>query len=376
MSKSFAALGASTPTVTALAQHGITAPLPIQSRVLPDALAGLDILAASPTGSGKTLAYGIPLVERTAGAGRDLRALVLVPTRELASQVVSDLRAPATAHGLRVGAVYGGTSVVRQAEKARGAQILVATPGRLQDLLDRRLVTLGSVRTLVLDEADRMLDMGFRPQVDKILKHVGANRQTMLFSATLDGAVAELARTYTTNASRFRLEPAAGATRSRVQHEFLAVTAENKLDRLAHQLRHAQGLALVFVRTKHGADKLARKLVRHHNLKSAVMHGNMTQNARERSLAQFESGRVTTLIATDVAARGLDIDDITRVINFDPPRTQDDYVHRVGRTGRVGRSGTGVTFVLPEQTRDVARLAKALGHHEAFTASGLQRSAA
>ena len=229
MSTSFAALGVSTPTVTALAQHGITAPLPIQNRVLPDALAGLDILAASPTGSGKTLAYGIPLVERTAGAGRGLRALVLVPTRELASQVVSDLRAPATAHGLRVGAVYGGTSVVRQAEKARGAQILVATPGRLQDLLDRRLVTLGSVRTLVLDEADRMLDMGFRPQVDKILKHVGANRQTMMFSATLDGAVAELARTYTTNASRFRLEPAAGATPSRVQHEFLPVTAENKL---------------------------------------------------------------------------------------------------------------------------------------------------
>ena len=374
MSQSFAALGVSTPTAAALAKREIRVPLSIQSRVLPDALAGLDILAASPTGSGKTLAFGIPLVERTVGAGRELAALVLVPTRELASQVVSDLQPLAAAHRLRVGVVYGGTSVVRQAEKARGAQILVATPGRLQDLLERRLVSLASVRILVLDEADRMLDMGFRPQVDQILKHVGTNRQTMLFSATLEGPVAELARTYTNNASRFRIESAAGAKRGTVDHQFLAVTTDDKLERLAHQLKRDQGLALVFVRTKHGADKLARKLVRLHGVKSAVMHGNMSQNARERSLAQFESGRVTTLIATDVAARGLDIDDITRVINFDPPRTQDDYVHRVGRTGRVGKAGTGVTFVLPEQTRDVARLAAALGHRKAFAASGLRHS--
>jgi len=194
----------------------------------------------------------------------------------------------------------------------------------------------------------------------------------MFFSATLEGPVAELARTYTVNAVRFSADLPAERTPGEIDHEFHAVTTENKLARLAQQLDRERGLALVFVRTKHGADKLARKLHREHDLRAAVMHGNMSQNARERSLAQFESGRITTLIATDVAARGLDIDDITHVINFDPPRTEDDYVHRVGRTGRAGRSGTGLTFVLPEQTNDVSRLADKLGHGAAFSASGMR----
>jgi ATP-dependent RNA helicase RhlE len=370
--QSFTALGVSAPVVESLARLGIRSPFAIQALVLPDALAGIDVLAASPTGSGKTLAFGIPLIERTAGASAYPGALVLVPTRELASQIVDELQPLAEARGLRIAAVYGGTSVTGQTRHARGADVLVATPGRLYDLLERKLVSLASVRVLVLDEADRMLDMGFRPQVDRILEQVPQNRQTVLFSATLDGPVADLARTYTVEASRFSTGAQIESVRGDVGHEFVAVTSEDKLERLAEQLRRERGLALVFVRTKHGADKLARKLFRTHNLKAAVLHGNMSQNARERSLAQFESGRVSTLIATDLAARGLDVDDITHVINFDPPRTADDYVHRVGRTGRAGRTGTGVTLVLPEQQLDVSRLAGAVGHSHAFAASGIE----
>jgi superfamily II DNA/RNA helicase len=290
---------------------------------------------------------------------------------------VEDLRPHAGAKGLKIAAVYGGTSLGPQAKRAQHANILVATPGRLFDLMERRMVNLGAVRVLVLDEADRMLDMGFRPQVDRILKGVPENRQTMLFSATLDGAVADLARRYTSNAVRYTAAAPAEAKQGEIEHHFVPVTTDTKLERLVEKLEDAErGLALVFVRTKHGADKLARKLSRQHNVPTVVMHGNMSQNARERSLAQFESGRVSTLVATDVAARGLDVDDITHVINFDPPHSDDDYVHRVGRTGRAGRSGTGVTFVTPEQRADVARLAKNLGHADAFAASGMTVAAA
>ncbi|MFL5955754.1 MAG: DEAD/DEAH box helicase [Gaiellaceae bacterium] len=366
----------SASVVDVLARGGIHNPFNIQALVLPDALAGLDVLAASPTGSGKTLAFGIPLIERTSGASGKPAALVLVPTRELASQVVAELKPLAAARGLRVAAVYGGTSVSGQAKQARGANVLVATPGRLQDLIDRRLVSLNGVRVLVLDEADRMLDMGFRPAVDRILRAVPENRQTMLFSATLDGPVADLALAYTTKASRFRAQAPDEAKPGAIEHEFVPVTVDEKLDSLVEQLARERGLALVFVRTKHGADKLVRKLARMHDLKAVAMHGNMSQNARERSLKQFESGRVSTLVATDVAARGLDVDDITHVINYDPPRTEDDYVHRVGRTGRAGRTGTGVTLVLPDQRTDVGRLAEGLGHGPAFAASGMSAGTA
>ena len=371
MSQSFLALGVSTPVVRALEAAGIHQPFAIQELVLPDALAGLDVLAESPTGSGKTIAFGIPLVERTAGSNARPGALVLVPTRELAIQVADDLRAIAKAKGLRVATVYGGTPVVSQARKAKDAHILVATPGRLHDLIERRLVNLAEVRVLVLDEADRMLDMGFKPQVDRILKTVPTNRQTMLFSATFDGAVAELARNYTVNASYVRGKLPAEAERGEVDHSFVPVTADDKLHKLVEHLGVDRGLALVFVRTKHGADKLARKLSRQHSIPAVTLHGNMSQNARERSLAQFESGKVSTLVATDVAARGLDVDDITHVINFDPPHGHDDYIHRVGRTGRAGRSGTGVTFVLPEQRGDVSRMAGRLGHGQQFSDSGM-----
>jgi superfamily II DNA/RNA helicase len=371
MSQSFSALGVSAPVVKALDRLGIVSPFAIQTLVLADALAGVDILAAAPTGSGKTLAFGIPTIERVAGATGHPSALVLVPTRELATQIVADLQPLAAARNLTAAAVYGGTSVNGQWQKAKRAQILVATPGRLQDLLERRLVSLDQVRILVFDEADRMLDMGFRPQVNRILERVPRNRQTMLFSATLDGPVAELARSYTDNASRFSTGAQVSTAPGDVGHEFVPVTADDKVQRLVEQLGRERRLALVFVRTKHGADRLARKLKRDHDVHAAVMHGDMSQNARERSLWQFGSGRVSTLIATDVAARGLDVDEITHVINFDPPRTSEDYVHRVGRTGRAGRAGTGITLVLPEQGQDVGKLAESLGYADAFAASGL-----
>jgi superfamily II DNA/RNA helicase len=369
MQDSFSALGVSAPIVRALERRGIHAPFAVQNLVLPDALAGVDVLAASPTGAGTTLAFGIPTVERVAGAPGRPAALVLVPTRELATQVVEELAEIAAARSLRVAAVYGGTSVGAQAKRARGAQILVATPGRLDDLTERRLVSLRDVRVLVLDEADRMLDMGFKPQVDRVLREVPTNRQTLLFSATLEGRVMELAKRYTSNPVHHRLERPVNEVRGDIEHRFVPVTSATKMGRLVATIGSADGLSLVFVRTKHGADRLARRLKRDHDLRTAVLHGNMSQNARERSLAEFEAGKVSTLVATDVAARGLDVDDITHVINYDPPRTDEDYVHRVGRTGRAGRRGTGVTFVLPEQQKDVARLAGRLGHEHGLAAS-------
>ena len=369
MSSTFASLGVSTDLVRVLAGRGVTTPFAIQTVALPDALAGLDVLAESPTGSGKTLAFGLPLIERTVGANHQPAALVLAPTRELAIQIADELSPLAAAKGLRIATVYGGVPLPAQAKRARTAHVVVGTPGRLHDLLERRLISLDHVRILVLDEADRMLDMGFRPQVDRILQRVPANRQTMLFSATLDGAVLGLAREYTTNASRFRAELPKEAEQGDVQHTFVPVRAEDKVDRLVEHLGAVDSLALVFVRTKHGADKLARKLGKQ-NVVAVTLHGNKSQGQRERALAQFSSGRVSTLVATDVAARGLDVDDISHVINFDPPTLDADYVHRVGRTGRAGRSGAGVTFVLPDQEEAVGSLARRLGHGAAFSAAG------
>jgi ATP-dependent RNA helicase RhlE len=371
VSQSFHELGVSAPVIRVLENAGITHPFAIQGLVLPDALAGLDVLAESPTGSGKTLAFGLPLIERTAGSNARPGALVLVPTRELALQVAADLRPLAKAKGMRVETVYGGAPIGAQIKKSREAHIIVATPGRMFDLIERRAVNLNDVRVLVLDEADRMLDMGFKPQVDRILRSVPDNRQTMLFSATFDGAVAELARAYTVNASHVKGALPAEMERGEIEHNFVSVTADDKLDKLVELIDAEDGLTLVFVRTKRGADRLVGKLKRQHNIKAVAMHGNLSQNQRERALAQFESGRISTLVATDVAARGLDVDDITHVINFDPPQGDNDYVHRVGRTGRAGRSGTGVTFVLPEQRNDVGRLADRLGHGAQFASSGM-----
>jgi ATP-dependent RNA helicase RhlE len=369
--QSFRELGVSARVSDALAARSIHEPFTIQSYVLPDALAGLDVLAKSPTGSGKTLAFAIPIVERTTSRDKRPSALVLVPTRELAVQVTEELSAIAPANGLRVAAVYGGMPLRAQADRARSANILVATPGRLQDLADRRLLDLSAVRILVLDEADRMLDMGFKPQVDKIVRLLPGNRQTMFFSATLDGEVGELARAYTSSPSRFEADLPADRAVGEIDHRFIAVSPDTKVETLVEHIRASDGLTLVFVRTKRGADRLAKKLA-FHQVDAVAMHGDLSQGQRQRALRRFESGKVQVLVATDVAARGLDIDDIAHVINYDPPEEDKGYVHRTGRTGRAGRSGTAITFVLPDQEADTSRAANRLGHREQFEQAGLQ----
>ena len=369
--QSFHELGVSSSVAQALAERDIHAPFRIQALILPDVLDGRDVLAKSPTGSGKTLAFAIPIVEHLDESDPRPSALILVPTRELAAQVAAELETIAPARDLKVAAVYGGISIPAQAKKAREAHILVATPGRLQDLMERRMVKLDAVRILILDEADRMLDMGFQPQVDRIVARLPRERQTMFFSATLDGAVGELAHAYTRNAARHEGTMPPEHEQGEVEHRFVSVTMDNKVEKLAELLAEDRGLALVFVRTKRGAERLVQKLARQ-NVQAVAMHGDMSQNARERALSRFETGAVSTLIATDVAARGLDLDDITHVINFDPPEDNKGYVHRVGRTGRAGRDGIGVTLVLPDQQADVSHVARMLGQSEEYASEGMK----
>ena len=368
--QSFRELGVSSPVVEALASRGIHEPFRIQSLVLPDALAGLDILGRSPTGSGKTLAFALAIVERLSNRDSGVRGLVLVPTRELAAQVADELSAVARAKQLRVAAVYGGVPVGAQAKRAKSAHVLIATPGRLEDLISRRLVSLDRVNILVLDEADRMLDMGFQPQVDKIVARVPRERQTMFFSATLDGEIGKLAHRYTRSASRFEAEMPQSADSAVTEHQFVPVTSQNKIETLISHLGDTRSLALVFVRTKRGADRLVRKLA-HHDVTAGAMHGDMSQAARERTLAKFAAGKISTLVATDVAARGLDLPNITHEINYDPPEDEKAYVHRVGRTGRAGRAGTGITLVLPDQQTEMGRVASGVGRREEFERDGL-----
>jgi superfamily II DNA/RNA helicase len=368
---SFSDLGVSARISRALAERNINDPFPIQSSVIPHALAGRDVLAKSPTGSGKTLAFAIPIVERIEPSDRRPSVLVLVPTRELATQVAGEFTA-LTGSDMRVASVYGGVPLHSQAKRARAAHVLVATPGRLNDLLERKSVDLGGVRVLVLDEADRMLDMGFKPQVDRIVRQLPAKRQTMFFSATLDAGVGELARAYTDDPVRCEAATTlASDTDEAVEHRFVSVRADSKVETLAELLGGERGLALVFVRTRRGADRLVRKLAQH-DVHAVALHGDLSQGQRERALRKFESGQATTLVATDVAARGLDLVEITHVVNFDPPAEHDGYVHRVGRTGRAGRGGIGVTFVLPEQQEEVSRVARLAGHTEQFASTGMR----
>jgi ATP-dependent RNA helicase RhlE len=358
--ETFADLGVSEVVAAELAQREITAPFAVQKMVIPDVLAGHDILAQSPTGSGKTLAFGVPLVERLKDSDARPSALILAPTRELAIQIVDDLRPLAHARALSIAAVYGGAGIIKQARLAGRAHVLVATPGRLLDLIDRRDVSLKNVRILVLDEADRMLDMGFRPVVDKIVKMTAPKRQTMLFSATLEGEVGKIAKVYTTDPRRH--EHAHSVERKGdVKHRFVTVTHDGKVDRLVLELKEPErGLTLVFVRTKRGADRLVKRLASS-GVQAAAMHGDKSQGQRQRALANFEAGVVDTLVATDVAARGIDVTGITHVINYDIPATREDYVHRIGRTARAGASGTGVTLVAHDQTRELAGMVRDMG---------------
>ena len=359
-SQSFADLGVSEPVARALAQRGFTNPFAVQKLVIADVLAGRDVLAQSPTGSGKTLAFGVPMVDRIAADSRRPAGLILAPTRELAGQIVDEIRGVATARALSVAVVHGGVGLQKQAKLAARAHIVVATPGRLEDLLQRRDLTLEHVQMLVLDEADRMLDMGFKPAVDRIVAKTHSKRQTLFFSATLEGDVGRLAKAYTRDAKRHVHSPT-HERKAEVTHRFVHLEHDAKVGALVSELGDSErGRTLIFVRTKRGADRLVKRLSAN-SVSSVAMHGNKSQSQRQKALSRFESGDVDTLVATDVAARGIDVAGITHVINFDAPGDRDAYVHRVGRTARAGKSGAGVSFVLPEQTHDMRKIAAGLG---------------
>ncbi len=371
--QSFAELGVSRAVISSLSAAGITAPFAIQRAVIGDALATRDVIAKSPTGSGKTLAFGIPLVERITAEHRRPAALVIAPTRELAGQIVDEIRGIAHARALRVTAVYGGVGLAKQAKDAAAAHVLVATPGRLEDLLARGAFTLEHVRMLILDEADRMLDMGFRPAIDRIVAACPNNRQTLFFSATLDGEAGRIADDYGRDAVVHQHGPTARRATAEIEHRFVQVSHEHRVEALVQELHHDGDLTLVFVRTKRGADRLVKRLGTH-DVKAVAMHGNKSQRQREQALNRFEAGAVDTLVATDVAARGLDVERISHVINFDPPADSETYVHRIGRTGRAGRTGIGITLLSPDQHHDVTRLARNLGLDHGLDRTRARRS--
>jgi superfamily II DNA/RNA helicase len=359
---SFAEFGLPSEIVDALAQAGIVRPTAIQAVTLPDALAGRDVLGRAQTGSGKTLGFGLPMLTRLAAAKRATvpstpRGLVLVPTRELAQQVAEALSPAAGAVRLRVGVVVGGTSIGRQIELLRrGVDVLVATPGRLIDLMERNAVRLDSVEIAVLDEADHMADLGFLPAVTRILDATPSGRQCLLFSATLDRAVGRLVTRYLSDPA-IRAAGSTAPTAEAMDHLVFQVEHGDKVA-LAAEIGARRGRTLFFVRTKHGADRLAKQLSRM-GVPSTAIHGNLNQNQRTRALDEFTSGRTRVLTATDVAARGLHVDDLDLVVHFDPPVDHKAYLHRSGRTARAGASGTVVSFVEPDQTRDMAALHRA-----------------
>ena len=366
-SQSFADLGVSDAVAGALTARGIHSPFAIQSLVIGDVLAGRDVLAKSPTGSGKTLAFAVPLSDRIAATDPRPAALILAPTRELASQIVEEARTVAHARALKITAVYGGVGIAKQARLAPNSHILVATPGRLEDLLERRAVSLANVRFLVLDEADRMLDMGFRPAVDRIVAQCPSKRQTLFFSATLENEAGRISREYTRDAVRHEHTPP-GQSKTAIEHRFVSVERLNRVDALVAELGRDRGLALVFVRTKRGADRLVKRLDSA-GIRATAIHGDKSQGQRERALAGFEAGRVDTLVATDVAARGIHVEGISHVINYDPPGDHEGYLHRVGRTGRAGRTGIGITLVGADQVHDVRQIARQLKLHAEFDSS-------
>jgi superfamily II DNA/RNA helicase len=373
--ESFADLGVSRAVISSLSQAGITQPFAIQRAVIGDAIDGRDVIAKSPTGSGKTLAFGIPLVERIGAEGPRPAALVLAPTRELATQIVEEIRVIAHARALRITAVYGGAGLVKQAKDAARSHVLVATPGRLEDLLSRGAFSLDRIRMLILDEADRMLDMGFRPAIDRIVAACPTARQTLFFSATLDGEAGRLASRYARDPVTHQHGPEGRRANAQIEHRFVQVAHEHRVEALVGELGRDRDRALVFVRTKRGADRLVKRLAAH-DVRAAAMHGNKSQRQREQALARFESGTIDTLVATDVAARGIDVNGISHVINFDPPADSETYVHRIGRTARAGSNGIGITLLSPEQRREDTQLAAQLGlDHHLDSASPRRRAA-
>ena len=364
---SFAALGVPAPLCATLARRGITEPFPIQAATLPDALAGRDVAGKAPTGSGKTLAFGLTIAARAATAGplepRRPRALVLVPTRELAAQVQRELTAliDERAHG-PVTAIYGGVGYGPQRKAlSRGVSAVVACPGRLEDLIATGDVRLDRVDLVVLDEADRMADMGFMPAVRRLLDRTPDGRQTLLFSATLDGDVDNLVRAYQHDPVH---HAAAGADDEdpEIAHHFWTVARDERVAVTAEIVQRA-GSTIVFTRTRHGADRVTRQLSRY-GVKAVAIHGRRTQAQRDQALHQFSTGRAPALVATDVAARGIHVDAVGCVVHFDLPDEPKDYVHRSGRTGRAGASGTVVALVGEDARKDARALQRALGRTE------------
>ena len=367
MSITFADLGVPADLVAALATRGIDQPFEVQALTIPDAIAGRDVCGRAPTGSGKTIAFGIPLLTRISRAEkRRPTALVLAPTRELAAQICRELEPLAGSRARRVGAVYGGVGYEPQLRQLRrGVDVLVACPGRLADLVRQNAVDLSGVEVVVIDEADRMSDMGFLPEVRRLLDLTPTSRQTLLFSATLDGAVKVLTRDYQNNPVHHEVD-VTDIDDSNVHHVFWRVEGPNRAQVAAHLLP-AAGPTIVFCRTRRGADRLATQLSRD-GVRTEAIHGGRSQNQRDRALAAFKSGRVDALIATDVAARGIHVDGVACVVHFDTPEDEKAYLHRSGRTARAGATGVVVSFVPHADRRAVARMQRVLDIPGALTA--------
>ena len=360
MTTTFADLGVEGDLVAALEARGITAPFSIQTLTIADALAGRDVSGKAKTGSGKTLAFGLPMIQRcTKAEPRAPRGIVMVPTRELAVQVTEELAPLGAARGIRVVAIYGGANFDKQVKQlADGAEIVVVTPGRMIDLLERKEVQLTDIDTVVIDEADRMADMGFMPQVEWILRHTEKQHQTLLFSATLDGVVQVLVDRYQHDPIRHEVA-STEVTVDEMIHRFIAVHEMDKAKVVAAIVQSANK-TIVFCRTKRGADKLVLKL-QAEGVNAGAIHGGLRQQQREKALADFMAGKLAVLVATDVAARGIHVDDVDLVIHWDPPEDHKAYLHRSGRTARAGESGMVVTLVLWDQELEVKRLQKRIG---------------
>jgi len=350
---SFTQLGLPEPITRGVRAAGYTVPTPVQARAIPMILPGHDLVAAAQTGSGKTAAFLLPILSRLLDGPRALRALILVPTRELAAQVEENGHRYAKYADLSVGSVYGGVPIGPQERMLRyeGVDLLVATPGRLLDLHGRHSVSLDEVEVLVLDEADRMVDMGFAPDLKRILKLLPTRRQTLMFSATMPPELNVVAKEALHNPQRLDLAPPSKPAES-IEQAFYPVPRHLKVDLLCELLEQSDDhTAIVFTRTKHGADRLYRQL-KQRGSRVGVIHGDRSQGQRERALGDFKRGRIDVLVATDIASRGIDVDDITHVINFDVPRAPEDYVHRIGRTGRMNATGDALTLVSPEEEKD------------------------
>ena len=362
--RTFAELGLPKALVMALSKRGIEKPFAIQSHAIPDALAGRDVLGRAQTGGGKTMAFGLPMLARLATSGsmrmsKAPRALVLVPTRELAMQVADALRPLGEALGLKLCCVFGGAPYGKQIDALnRGVDLVVATPGRLIDLLERRCLVLSGVEVSVIDEADHMADLGFLPAVTTILDQTAPDGQRMLFSATLDRGVDKLVRAYLKDPALHAVATSSSHIDA-MEHRVFTLRSEDKVAVIT-ELAARPARTLIFVRTKHGADRLAMQLARG-GVHAAAIHGNLKQNARQRALDGFAAGHPRVLVATDVAARGIHVDDVDLVVHFDPPNDSKDYLHRSGRTARAGASGTALSLVQPGEVRDVAALHKGAG---------------